>query len=198
MPQITLSDVVRIQMVGAYLAQEVITTFYYGTNDAIETLADIAAGFLINIDTPLIACLNENVLYVQLLLQRLTGSLDFLVYPISSRGGRTGDGLPPFVAYDITNLRAGLGERNGYLRLPGVSETDQIDGVAVPAQLTRLSTLCTALNTPIVPVASSYQLLIRRTAHNNIPFNPPVFFTKGLSVYSKIGSQNSRKYGRGA
>jgi hypothetical protein len=123
-------------------------------------------------------------------------------------GTVAGDMAPPFVCYTFKYIRPNATFRLGYKRFGGLSE-GVMGGYGQPTPATRLllDDISTALNSDITaldPVtyaafadgAVMEPILYRRIANGDVIDEPLVGRVSNV-VYSHIGSQNTRKTGRG-
>lgn len=116
-------------------------------------------------------------------------------------GGVTGDVLPPFASWGFLYRRATTITRNGYKRFPGVPESLQANGVATSAALEDLNALATVLTGPIeasgitpgVYDISMLPRIVRKNTLGELVTSQPVTAVD----YRAIGTQNTRKLGRG-
>jgi len=116
-------------------------------------------------------------------------------------GGVTGDVLPPFAAWAFIKRRATAVTRNGQMRLAGVPESLQVNGVATAPAVEDLDAFAgifqvgfsAAATLPEAFNAQFFPRIVRKTP------------TGGLDVvngitgveYTRISTQNTRKFGRG-
>lgn len=116
-------------------------------------------------------------------------------------GGVTGDVLPPFASWGFLYRRATTVTRNGYKRFPGVPESLQANGVATSAAIEDLTALAAILNSPleasgVTPGVYDITMLtriVRKDENGALVLFQPVTAVD----YRGIGTQNTRKLGRG-
>lgn len=121
-------------------------------------------------------------------------------------GTATGDCLPPYSTWSFRYVRASADFRHGYKRFPGIPEGGQVNGYAEAGYITYMNAIATLLNGDIVFAALGSHLLSSGRlkpqlykAHRYGGDVRPVEFQRPASVvYEGIGSQNTRKYGRGS
>lgn len=126
--------------------------------------------------------------------------------PESERAGlASGESLPPHVTWSFKFARPSNLFRHGYKRFSGVGEAYQSKGYPVAEQLDELDLLAVAMaayldvesgigsGTPgvIAPV-------LIQEVKNGQRILPQVAYEPGSVQFAKIGSQNTRKYGRGS
>jgi len=199
MPQIT-GPTLEVTLKSVMKLQQVINRFHYvGQTAGTPDLSTFVGNFITNVLTALADITHVDVNYVEIDVQHLTAGGAFLIDPIGFFGNVTsGDSLPPFVAFDFTLLRHGLGERNGYKRFAGVGEVSQSGGVITAGALTLANTLATKLNMLISDGVIDFEPAIQRKQINHVAQIPPKYFNVSSVIYARIGSQNTRKIGRGA
>lgn len=197
------NDIIRITDRQTLLGQVVLNVYFYQLQDTGTFgdgyLDDIAAHFVEAVITPVTA-LQINVLeHTELFLENLTNGLDILTYdtdfPIE--GSVSGeDVMPPFVSYGFQLIRESRATRNGYKRFAGVPENMVDSGVYVGSP-TLISDVETGLAADIVSGLATlcHPVIVRHPI--DVPLISPVFSNVGASLFRGIGSQNTRKFGRG-
>lgn len=136
-------------------------------------------------------------------LVNLTDPTEIFVGDFTSpfSGGVTGDVLPPYAAWAFIKRRATASTRNGQLRLPGVPESLQVNGLATAPAVEDLEAF-----------ADLFQVGFSAAATLPEPFTAQFFLrivrkdvTGALDVvntitgveYRSLSTQNTRKFGRG-
>lgn len=181
-----------------------------------NSMRDMAAGFWTSISAELRPVTHFEQQYTDVLIKQLDGD-DLLPFfedswpiPPDQRAGTQGSGepVPPFVTWTFKIVRPDTSFRHGYKRFAGVSEFD-LDGNAPssPARV-KLNALATALELPIVaanhadltvpldnPANAELRLVTR--VRNGEPVSPVVTGAPAGVIFSGVGSQASRKAGRG-
>jgi hypothetical protein len=180
--------------------QDVLNVFHYvsieGTHDQ---AADLIAAWNASVLPDLRAMQSVNLSYQQWTAFNLNDPTDFKVVNVASAtvGFVSGDYYPPFVAYGFLYVRKSRNERNGAKRIAGVPEAASTDGVTLTSAYNTLANSAgtsmggqlTVLGTP------TFQPAI---GHKPGPGHPDWAATKIDTVtFSHIGSQNTRKIGRG-
>ena len=197
MPLVTPAFVARIIMKGLVVSEQSLNVFYYGSPTLTDPLDELANAFITHFSPLWQGITSSGALWQTCDVQMLKGSGAFTSVPVGVSGGVSGDCLPPYAAWDFTLVRGGLGERNGYKRFAGVSETSQVNGVATGAILSGLAAMAAGLNVAIDTTTDEWSPVIRRTRVNKVIQNPPVYYSFIGATYSRIGTQNSRKFGHG-
>lgn len=136
-------------------------------------------------------------------LRNLTNGLEIFVGDFTSPfvGGVTGDSLPPANTWGFQYVRSTTVTRNGYKRFGLVPESLQSNGIATPAAIEDLNALADELDATLIysqstPVLFSWTLapvIVRKDATGALVTSQEVSDV----VYRGIGTQNTRKLGRG-
>jgi hypothetical protein len=199
MPQIT-GPTLELTLKATMKLQQIINRFHYvGQSAGTPDLPTFAANWITGVLTHVADITHVDVNYLEIDIQHLTPGGAFLIDPVSFFGNVTsGDSLPPFVAFDFTLLRHGLGERNGYKRFAGVGEVSQNGGVITSGALSLANTLATAMHGLISDGVIDFEPAVQRKQINHVAQVPPKYFSISSVIYARIGSQNTRKIGRGA
>jgi hypothetical protein len=197
MPEYTGINVYRVLVHGNVLSQETINVYYYGCESDITDLTDLSTAFVTTVLTPAQAVMNGNALFDRIDITQVKGGNIFGSFSTFVVGTISGDCLPPYASWDFTYIRAGAGERNGYKRLAGIAESSQVNGAATSGAAANLTTVASGMESTLTVETFDVVPVIRRTRVAKLVQNPPKYYTIGGVVYSKIGTQNSRKYGHG-
>src|SRR5476651_2330880 len=197
MPISGVANVVQLILQGTCVTEETLNVFYYGSATNLDGLPAFIAAWIAAVMTTLQSAVGTSTLYSEVSAQGERGVTSFATQPISLSGFVSGDQLPPFATWDFTYVRGGALERNGYKRFSGIPESFQQNGVATGSGPGQVAALATVLNQDIPVVLDTWFPLIRRTKVHRLAQIPPVYYDKSSVVYSKIGSQNSRKFGHG-
>lgn len=197
MPQVIGGFVVEILLFGNILSQQTINRFFYHSTSFTDPISDLIDEFDANVVAYLTSFMNQNAAFLQIQAQTVQNGSSFGSKNISEVGAGTGDCLPPFVSWDFTLVRGGALERNGYKRIAGVGEGAQVNGIPTSGILAVINAGVGALFGDLATTGDTWSPVIRRTRVNKVPVIPPQYFSVSSVQFSKIGSQNSRKYGHG-
>lgn len=197
MPEVTYAFIYRIQMQGSIFGQQCINNFYYGSGTEPTTLDALNLDFQTNVWRHLQPMISDSYVLHEVAVQGVKGDLSFGSVAYEESGTVGGDCLPGFVSWDFTILRAGLGERNGYKRFAGVPESLQNDGNPTAGALATAIAAATYMASTISTGALLFDPVIQRDYVHKIKQNPPKYYSYSAVVFSRIGSQNSRKVGHG-
>jgi hypothetical protein len=133
-------------------------------------------------------------------------------FPSANQNGAVaGEGLPPFNCWTFKYVRPNSSFRHGFKRFAGVPESFQVTGFPSSGALTPLASAANALETPVIAMTqdvdgnpdavvsgSEMTPVVVQRIINGDPISPVNVATITDVVFSKIGSQNSRKYGVGS
>lgn len=119
----------------------------------------------------------------------------------TSAGAVAGDCMPPYVSWGFLLRRTTAATRNGYKRFWGVPESLQEDGVPTTAAALLLPGIATSL-------ANGFDLEVAGTPAINPQFYPVIVRKDNTGAlvasqrvasgqFRSIGTQNTRKFGRG-
>lgn len=197
MPLSSAAHVLKITMVGSIFNEECLNVFYYGNIDVVTGIDDVLTEFAASPLGDILSILSSAYRCHRIDGEVVKGGTTLSTLAIESNGTIGGACLPPTNCWDFTLIRGGAKERNGYKRFSGVAESSQDDGVATTGISASLQSVATALAADLTPGVQTWFPLIRRTRVNRVPQNPPVYYEFDNAAYSKIGTQNSRKFGHG-
>lgn len=116
-------------------------------------------------------------------------------------GGVTGDVLPPYAAWAFIKRRATASTRNGQLRLPGVPESLQVNGLATSPALEDLEAFADIFQVGFsaaatLPEPFTAQFFLRIVRKDETGALDVVNTITGVE-YRSLSTQNTRKFGRG-
>lgn len=197
MPALTPNFVAQLKLEGQNITEDTLNVFYYGSDTFADTLDDLITQFRAVVLSTFPAFTSTQCEYQGITATMVKGGNQFAAQSFSLGGSSGGDTLPPFVSWDFTLVRGGAGERNGYKRLPGVPEGLQAQGIATAGAVANLNIAAAAMEQIIVAVTDQWSPVIRRDVVNRVVQVPPKWYDISSVQYSRIGSQNSRKFGHG-
>lgn len=198
MPVINTGYTIAIRLFGTCIDQETVNVFHYNSVAFGATPTEILTAWWNLVSSHYQNLISTACAIDHLELQEVGGAGSFGSLPIGASGFVGGDCLPPFVAWDFTYIRGAALERNGYKRFAGVPETYQASGVASATGRTQANLVAEDLAATVsVGVADMWKpvVLRRKVAHAVLPAPKP-YSISGV-IFSRIGSQNSRKFGHG-
>jgi hypothetical protein len=176
------------------------------------TLQDMGDGLWQTLKTSLIPVTSADVTYTEIVCESLDADANLLSsesYFIGTGGSGTaaGDGLPSQDTWTFKFLRPAGAFRHGYKRFAGVSESEQTNGLPAPATVPALNAIAATLS-GIFPfyrniaavetnIGGSFKLQLVQKFFNGDVVSPAIFYNHAGVVFNSIGTQNSRKRGRG-
>ena len=198
-----LGDLLQLVDNQTYLEQQVLNIYYYRVTsitglgaDYLEALNTYWEGLVLDAITPIQM---SNLTHVSREWRNLSNGLDFFVENtpvVGELSTDTNQQEPSFLSAGFLLLRESLATRNGYKRFAGLSETDVVGNAWVGGS-TRTNALATALASDLQAglVTIAEPVIVRR------PLIPPVasytYSSIGAAQFRGIGTQNTRKQGRG-
>jgi len=196
-----IGDVYAFVATGQVLDQLTVNVFHYKAFTSGDVDLDaLLTTFEEDVLTPVASHLNLQASFTQLEIKQVVGGFAYAVHLFTNPivGGESGDCLPPSVCYTYRYQRTQLGRRHGYKRFAGVGEAQQTDGVATVGILPSLQDDAEVLAADLEPISGiSLRPVILHSQLNGQPVTPPVPQDIQTVVYSHIGTQNTRKFGRG-
>jgi hypothetical protein len=219
---ISSGDLYEIVLYGRFNSQvETRNTFSYRqdfidpSTPANNDLFNVATSFWSQVLTSLRAITNVTQIYYQVEAKKIdlnngdSVASEFYTIPSTEQAGIvTGDALPPQAVFTFQYVRPNSEFRHGYARFSGVSESMNVNGViGVAANGTnQANALAAVLNQRIgVKVLGAVDLdagemapTLVQKQFNGDAVRPLRLVAPATVRYSRIGSQNSRKYGQGS
>lgn len=117
-------------------------------------------------------------------------------------GAVSGDCLPPFASWGFQLNRATRTTRNGYKRFPGVAESSQVNGVATSGAISTANAIAALLGVQqdfVVASPGTLEFSLSPKIVRKDEAGELVLVNDVISASFKgIGSQNTRKFGRGS
>lgn len=178
-----------------------------GDPEGAELLADLFDFYIVN---ALKTIQNVTVGNLQVEVQNIIPGPDYFIKtydPVTSIGQRIGECLPPYAAWAFRLNRTTTASRNGQKRYIGVSEADQVNGVAVSGMATLFDAVEAVIGAPLpasAPNTTSYTPRIFRPGKESvtipakiIPAVVQAVFPVGEAQYVSLSTQNTRKFGVG-
>lgn len=215
---VTTSELLEFKLKGFYDGVvEVNNIFHFQcTNGGGASLDQFAAGLWHDLSAVLLPRTNDSVTYdsVEGRIVDTSGNLVnselFIITAPNGIGADGGDALPPTDTWTFKLLRPDGTFRHGFKRFAGVSEAAQIDGQptsGVVASLAAISAMLASTvaaytivgGVPTAPVAGSEMTpAIFQQMINGDVVDPINIGYVTNAVFSRIGSQDTRAYGRGS
>lgn len=197
MPENTSPIVYELKAVGNVNGEEMINTWYYAGSAVATDLLALVADFYDHVLDGATTFMSSQAGWNYVNITGVRGTILFDTLVRLAEGLISGDCLPPYASWDFTLVRGGAGERNGYKRFVGVAEASQINGTATGAILANIASHLGDLGATITDGTTVYTPVIRRGTIGHVVQRPPKYYSTSGIIYSKIGTQNSRKFGHG-
>jgi len=196
------NDIIRLTVRGQTANQEIVNVYHYKQVGAgTLVLEDLHDEFMDNVLSPLSVISSSSMLWLRFTYEQLQvgGIFLDLISETPSNGAVAGDQLPPNVCYTFTFVRKVRGNRNGYKRFAGVPESWQNGGELSAGHATEIGNVASALGSDLTTAASVvFRPGVLHKFHNGQPVDPPVFQEIATVAFTGIGTQNTRKIGRGS
>lgn len=215
---VTTSELMEFKLKGSYNSVvEVNNIFHYQcTAGGGATLDEFAAGLWHDLAAVLLPRTNDSVTYESVEARivdtddALVNSELFIITAPNGLGADGGDALPPTDTWTFKLLRPDGTFRHGFKRFAGVSEAAQTDGLPTSGVISSLAAIAAMLASPVTaytivggvptaPVAgSSMEPAIFQRHINGDVISPMNIGIVTNAVFSRIGSQDTRAFGRGS
>lgn len=199
-----LGDLIQITDFQTYLGQAVLNVYYYrivaalGITDAGYTA--MLEWFEENVVTPVSEIQSEFLLHDTLELRNLSNGLDIatLITGVNGTGTSADSALPSYVTVSYKLVRESLATRNGAKRFGGIVE-EHVEGntwelAGSSFDLAIAEALAMDYEAGLALVAEP--IIVKR------PIDVPVgttytYSSIGSAIFTRLGTQNTRKAGRG-
>jgi len=146
---------------------------------------------------------NQAITYTDGTFKNLSDPTEIGAFSLSPAvpGTNSGDCLPPYVTYSFLLQRLNATTRNGHKRFAGVGENQQINGDPVSGAITTLDDVADVIGNPLVLAGvapDTWEMtlsprIVRKDATGALVLSQPVLSAR----FTSIGTQNTRKFGRG-
>lgn len=197
-------DLLQIVDEQVYLGQQLLNVYYYRwfsvpsvDNTVYSALVD---DFQSRVMNDVCQLQGELLIHTSLTIKNLSNNVDFFEKPISVTGQRTmsaSTALPSYVSVGFKLIRDSLVTRNGFKRFGGLNESE-VQGNSWVGAINDINNvedaLAEFLQIGLVDVAAP--IIPKR------PITPPMgtlypYSSVASAQYSLVGTQNTRKAGRG-
>lgn len=197
----TLNDLIRCIDFQSYLGQTVLNVYYYH----FDVITGAGDGYLEDMDTQFRNAVMQPVLEVQSQLvththtewRNLSNNTDIFDNDTTEVGVLTASaGIQSFVSLGFMLRRSSLVTRNGYKRFVGLTEADVSNNDWVGGD-TRLDNISAGLVAPLVDglIQLGHPIIVKRPIA--VPAGSYTFSEIADAPFRSVGTQNSRKPGRG-
>lgn len=199
----TLGDLIQVVDNQLYLAQQVLNVYYYRIT-SITPLADpylptLADWFEDNVIPAVCDIQADSLTHVSREWRNLTNGTDLYTITDSVPGSQatpTASNTPSYVSAGFMLQRESLLTRNGYKRFAGIPEHNITGNTYIesPATIDALEAVLAAdIQIGLATVAEP--VIVKRPI--DVPVEEYVYSSIGSAVFRSLGTQNTRKAGRG-
>jgi hypothetical protein len=200
---LAVGNIIQIIDTQTYLGQEVLNVYHYRCTAVSPTPTDPYGNLLDMFDADVVENVAEiqmsNLLHVSREARNLSNGLDFAINSSVIPGGMSTDThqeLNSFTSAGFLLQRSSLATRNGYKRVGGLSETDVVGNDWV-GETTRLDDIEGAFAMTITAeLGVTFQPIILKAGSDPLTTDP-IYSNIATASFRGIGTQNSRKPGRG-
>lgn len=197
----SLGDLIEVKLVQELALQQVLNIQYYRVTSITglggSYAEDIADWFDTNYAQVVASIQHQAVLFKKIEVTNRSNNVDFFIKDLVYDGDDTrGDSLPPFVSLGFIQRRESLATRNGYKRFAGVADGGVVTNTYTfpsGAQANVEAALAADIVMGVVTVAEPI-ILHRPPA---FPTTSYTYASIGSAQYRGLGTQNTRKVGRG-
>lgn len=199
-----LGDLLQATVRGTYLGQTCLNVYHFRVT-SITGLAgnylELFADFIENPITVSIAAVQiSSYNYEDIEARNLSNGLDFFAKPLTLTGGITdsgANGVPSFVSMGWQLVRESLATRNGYKRYAGLSDTLLVDNLYAISALEEAQIRSVLALDWVEGVVTVGEPIIWGSPRSAAPVGSYVYSSIGDAIYKNVGTQNTRKPGRG-
>jgi len=184
---------------------QVINQYFYEVTTA-ATLSNestaLGEAFIANVLPGIESIQGEVMLHNRISVRNLGVPTDFndILLSPPAQGNLAEDAMPPFVTWTFQYVRGTLAVRHGWKRIAGVTEPKVEAGVAISSFLATLAGVAEDMEEQLGEDGGTgiYVPRIARLTYLDGELTDWEVFPINQVVYAHVGSQNSRKFGRGA
>lgn len=201
-------DLYELTDIQTLEGQQVLNVYHYKqVSEPTSGTSILALGdaFYTFVQLPMFSVQTEFLQHVGLRIINLDNPDEFALVTEGETGTVPGETLPPFCSWAFRYNRSSRLVRNGQKRIGGVPEGFNDNGVATGTALTLLPLLAIgmgALITDTVTTASFTPRIVHKATDAGPGGDPPATVRADYAVasveYTRISTQNTRKFGRGA
>jgi len=196
-----IGDVYQIKLSARYLGVQTLNVYYYKLIDAETGATDVGVAWHNQVEPSLLQIVTPGFALIQREVVNLNDLSDYDVHaydPSVTKGDRAGENAPPFVTWSFRFYRSTKECRNGSKRYAGVSEADMQDGAAIGSIIPRLTIHAASLQDELA--AGLTPAALKPVIHRSIGPLPGQYDTFDIRDvgFVGIGTQNTRKFGRGS
>jgi len=199
-----LGDLLKVVDVQTYLGQEVLNIYWYRVTSVTGFLDEgyeaIADWFEDNVIVPVTQIQASALTHTAIRLYNMSNGIDFYEKPIDVDGAQTAAAitlLPSYVSIGFKLVRESLVTRNGYKRIGGLFD-GQVDGNNFNIDAAARTDIEEAMAADIVlGVVTTAEPVIVKHPIGSAPIASYLYSSIGSAQMTRVGTQNTRKAGRG-
>lgn len=200
-----IGNLLQVTDFQTYLGQEVLNIYHYRvtsiTGLAGTYLTDIANWFNDNVIEQLVTNQLELLVHTHVEARNLTNNIDIADLGLDRPGDLNeagGNPLPSYVSLGFKLVRESLVTRNGYKRIAGLSD-ERVDGNVYTFSGTEEADIEAALAADIVlGLVTIAEPIIWGSPREVPPVVSYTYASIGSAQFTQLGTQNTRKAGRGS
>jgi hypothetical protein len=198
-----LGDLLQLVDNQSYLGQQVLNVYYYRVTATLGLadpyLADLNSYWEDNVLDPIIQIQGDGLVHQSREWRNISNGTDLFVESTAVPGANSvaeSSELPSYVSLGFLLQRESLATRNGYKRFAGLTE-NFVEGNTWTGSTTSIDNIETALagdlNIGILAVAEP--VIVKRPIV--VPVGSYIYSSIGAASFRGLGTQNTRKAGRG-
>lgn len=200
-----INDLLQVTIESELQAQQMLNVYYYRVLEGYSLNDEITGGEVLDeliaqLITPVRAFQHEDVDYRSIEVRNLSNGIEFVERPLAVSGQITGGGdcLPAFVTVAFSLIRSTLLTRNGRKSYSGIPEA-AVDGFSVNLGGTAETDTADGLKAIIVQggTPTLRPVIVKRPIPAS-PFDQYVYSFVSDALFLGLGTQNTRKQGRGS
>jgi hypothetical protein len=199
-----LGDLLQVTVKQEYLGQQILNVYHYRVT-SITGLAgnylELLAQFVDSTINDAVAQFQVNSLvYTEAEARNLSNGLDFHVEPLTRTGDRTDSGsnaVPSFVSAGFQLIRESLATRNGYKRYAGLDDTLLVNNSYLIGSTIQGDVEDALAADWVEALVTVGEPIIWGSPRANPPVGSYIYSSIGSAIYREVGTQNTRKPGRG-
>lgn len=198
-----LGDLIQVVDNQSYLGQQVLNVYYYRVTNVLGLADGYLEGFSNWFDDTVVEAVRnvqiDTLLHLSREWRNLTNGTDLFTETTVISGQMSlpdSNNSPSYVSAGFMLQRESLLTRNGYKRFAGIPDT-MIDGNTWTQPLTEVEAIEAALAADIVIslVTAAEPVIVKRPIV--VPVSSYVYSSVGSAQFRGLGTQNTRKAGRG-
>lgn len=199
-----LGDLIQATVKQTYLGQQILNVYNYRITNITGAGADYLEQFANWIDDTIndvVAAIQiSSLVYTEVEMRNLSNGLDFFVLPVTRTGDIADSGnnaVPSFVSAGFQLVRESLATRNGYKRYAGLSDGLLVNNSYAISDAQRDAIQDALAADWVSGVITVAEPIIWGSPRADAPVGAYIYSSIGSAIYRGVGTQNTRKPGRG-